>query len=66
MPRAHKGDRDIMVTRMPRELGDLVRLQAAAGGVPLSEFIASALAAQVGRLDLAPPPRLDEELPMTG
>jgi len=66
MPRASKGDRDIMVARMPREVGDAVRRQAADAGVTLSDYIAALLAREVGRSDLAPPRRLDEELPMTG
>lgn len=68
MPRAHKGDRDMMVARMPRPVGDAVRQRARQQGVPLSDYIARVLAASVDMDHLAPPPppRLDQELPMTG
>jgi len=55
-----------MVTRMPRALGDAVRQHAADRGLTLSDYIAGLLATEVGRPDLGPPQRLDEELPMTG
>jgi predicted DNA binding CopG/RHH family protein len=55
-----------MVTRMPREVGDAVRSRAAASGLTLSDYIASLLAADVSRPSGTSPPRLNEELPMTG
>ncbi len=66
MPRASKGDRDIMVTRPAREVGDEVRRRAAQSGLAISEYIARCLAIEVDRPDLAPTPRSDQELPMTG
>ena len=39
MARASKGDRDIMVTRMPRALGDVVRQQAADRGITAEELL---------------------------
>lgn len=66
MARASKGDRDIMVTRMPRVLGDEVRQRAADRGITLSDYIAGLLAADLGRPELGPAPCLDQELPMTG
>lgn len=55
-----------MVTRPDRAVGDEVRRRAAEAGLSISEFIARALAIEVGRPDLAPQPRRDRELPMTG
>lgn len=66
MPRASKGDRDIMVTRPARAVGDEVRRRADETGLSISEYIARTLALDVGLPDLAPQVRLDEELPMTG
>ena len=66
MPRASKGDRDIMVTRPARAVGDEVRRRADIMGLSISEYIARTLALDVGLPDLAPQVRLDEELPMTG
>lgn len=66
MPRASKGDRDIMVTRPARAVGDEVRRRADAMGLSISEYIARTLALEVGLPHLAPQARLDEELPMTG
>lgn len=66
MPRAHKGDRDIMVTRPARAVGDEVRQRADRAGLSISEFIARTLAIEVGLPDLAPQPRSEQELPMTG
>lgn len=55
-----------MVTRPAREVGDEVRHRAASSGLAISEYIARVLAIEVGRPDLAPSPRPDRELPMTG
>lgn len=66
MARNSKGDRDAMLTRLPRDLGSAVRRRAIESGLSISDYIASVLAAEVGLPDLAPPGRLDEELPMTG
>jgi len=66
MPRASKGDRDIMVTRPARQVGDEVRRRADESGLSISEFIARTLAIEVGLPNLAPQPRCDQELPMTG
>lgn len=68
MPRPSKGDRDIMVTRPARAVGDAVRARAAARGVSISEYIAAVLASDAGLAHLAPlpAPRDEAELPMTG
>lgn len=66
MPRASKGDRDIMVTRPARPVGDEVRRRAEQADLSISEYIARTLAIEVGLPDLAPQPRRDQELPLTG
>ena len=67
MPRASKGDRDIMVTRPARAVGNEVRRRAEETGLSISEYIARVLALECGLPDLAPSPRHDQEpLPMTG
>jgi hypothetical protein len=55
-----------MVTRPARQVGDEVRRRADESGLSISEFIARTLAIEVGLPDLAPQPRCDQELPMTG
>jgi len=52
--RPSKGKRDQFVSRVPWELGDLVREQADAEQVTVSDYIAVVLAERVGRPDLAP------------
>jgi hypothetical protein len=64
MPRASKGDRDIMVTRPARAVGDSVRHRAQQSGLSISEYIAAVLAYDAGMPDLAPVARHDEELPL--
>ncbi len=55
-----------MVTRPDRAVGDAVRRRAEETGLSISEYIARALAIDVGLPDLAPTVRIDQELPMTG
>lgn len=64
MPRPTKGDRDIMVTRPPRAVGDRVRQLSSESGLSISEWIAATLAREVGLPDLAPLPH--ERLPVRG
>lgn len=69
MPRAHKGDRDIMVTRPARAVGDEIRRRADEQGLTISDYVSRVLALEVGRPDLAPAipaRRRDQELPLTG
>lgn len=66
MARNSKGDRDAMLTRLPRELGSAVRRRASESGLSISDYIATVLAAEVGMPDLALTQRIDQELPMTG
>ena len=65
MAQPHKGDRDLMVTRPPRETANLVRERASAAGVSISEYIAAALTRDVSNPVPAVAPK-SQELPMTG
>lgn len=65
MPRASKGDRDIMVTRPARAVGQEVRRRAAASGMHISEYISRVLALECGLPELAPALRTDQELPLS-
>lgn len=53
-----------MVTRPPRAVGERVRQLSSESGLSISEWIAAALAREVGLPDLAPGPR--DQLPMKG
>ena len=66
--RPSKGKRDQFVSRVPWELGDLVRQQAGVAQVTVNDYIAVVLAERVGRPDLAPsshPVFNQQELPIT-
>ena len=66
--RPSKGKRDQFVSRVPWELGDLVRERADAEQVTVSDYIAVVLAERVGRPDLAPGDHRmfnQQELPIT-
>ncbi|CAI9411572.1 hypothetical protein AESSP_02678 [Aestuariimicrobium sp. T2.26MG-19.2B] len=65
MAQPHKGDRDLMVTRPPRDTAILVRERALAAGVSISEYIAAALSRDVSNPVPAIRPKA-QELPMTG
>lgn len=64
--RPSKGDRDVFMTRPAREVGEIIRREAAAEGIPMSDYISRAVATYVGRPDLAPKSSPREELPLTG
>lgn len=68
MAQVNKGDRDLMVTRPPKGVGQAVRVFAAAHGVSISEAIASILAERFGMPDAVPlpPQEKKQELPLTG
>jgi len=69
MPRIHKGDRDQMTTRPPREVGELVRAKAKEAGVPVGDMIAAILSEYVQLSHLLPIPstitQQELELPRT-
>ena len=52
--RPSKGKRDQLLSRVPWDLGEVVRENAEAGQVSVSDYIAQVLAREVGRPDLAP------------
>ena len=65
--RPSKGDRDVIITRPARPLGDVVRAQAEASGLSISEYVATVLA-EVHHLPQYaphPPSRQQEELPLS-
>lgn len=67
----HKGDRDSLVTRMPRAVGEAARSEAERRGATISDFVAALIAREVGLPELAPmpepiKPRRQESLPLTG
>jgi predicted HicB family RNase H-like nuclease len=66
MGRPSKGDRDAMMIRPAALLGRAVRAHAAAEGLSINEYITGVLATRLGMPELAPAPRHEEELPMTG
>ena len=69
MPRPSKGDRDILVSRPARVVGEEVRSRAEQAGLSISEYVALVLSQHCGMPELAPIPRprsSDEELPLTG
>lgn len=52
--RPSKGDRDLLVTRPLRALGDVVRARADDAGMSISEYVATVLATTHGLPELAP------------
>ena len=66
--RPHKGDRDLLVTRPHRRVGDAVRASAESQGyASISEYVAAVLAEHEGLAELAPEPvknTSQEELPL--
>ncbi len=63
--RPNKGDRDLLVTRAPRAVGDVVRERADIAGLTISDYVAGVLARTHGLPDLAPEPDPDQaELPL--
>lgn len=69
MGRHSKGARDAMMTRPPIDVGLVARKEAAARGMTISDYVAAALAREVGLPESFPmPPRDDEgdeELPLS-
>ena len=63
----HKGDRDAIYVRPPRELGDIIRQQAAERGMNVSDYGTAVFAAYIGLNHLAPMPEAQpqQELPLT-
>ena len=70
MAQPNKGDRDLLVSRPARAVGDAVRSRADQVGLSISEYVALVLAEHCGMPELAPTPNpkrsRDEELPLTG
>lgn len=64
--RPHKGDRDVMVTRPPRDTANQIRERAMAAGVSISEYIAAALTRDLANPEPAIKSPQSQELPMTG
>ncbi len=65
--RPSKGDRDVIITRPARPLGDVVRARADEAGLSISEYVASVLA-EVHHLPQYAPqarPPQPEELPLS-
>jgi hypothetical protein len=52
--RPHKGDRDVIVTRPARPLGNVVRARADEAGMTISEYVAMVLARAHGMPEFAP------------
>jgi hypothetical protein len=52
--RPGKGDRDLLVTRPARAVGDVVRARADEAGLSISEYVAAVLADTHGLPELAP------------
>lgn len=63
--RPSKGDRTLMAARIPNAAAEKVRIEAAARGQSLSEYIAAVMCREVGLPDLAPAenPAKAEDLP---
>lgn len=67
MAQPHKGDRRQFQSRIPAPVAQRVVAEAEARGISYSEFIAAAVAQQVGLPGAAPmPAKLPEGFPMTG
>lgn len=67
--RPGKGDRDLLATRVPLELGNAIRDEAEAYGLTLTDYLGTVLASYHGFDELGQLPhrrRAAEELPMTG
>jgi hypothetical protein len=54
--RPSKGDRDVIVTRPARPLGNVVRARADEAGMTISEYVAMVLARAHGMPEFAPAP----------
>ena len=52
--RPHKGNRDAMMIRPARELGDIVRQAAEDADMTITDFVANILACELNRPDLSP------------
>ena len=66
--RPSKGDRDMLVTRPARVIGDAVRARADEAGLTISEYIATVLANVHALPEYAPKartPSSQEELPLS-
>ncbi|MFC3690452.1 hypothetical protein [Aquipuribacter hungaricus] len=65
--RPNKGDRDLLVTRPARAVGDVVRARADEQGLTISEYIATVLAEVHNMPQHAPRPAREpqEELPLS-
>lgn len=66
--RPSKGDRDSIITRPARALGDVVRTKADEAGLTISEYVAAVLAHAHDLPQYAPTPRpirTQEELPLS-
>ena len=63
----HKGDRDAIYVRPPREIGDVIRQQAAERGMNVSDYATALFAEYIGLNHLAPmlPPKPEQELPLS-
>jgi hypothetical protein len=60
----HKGDRDQMVTRPPRQVGSIIRAKALEAGVPYGDYISAILCEYVGLNNPLQVTQIQEELPM--
>lgn len=56
MPQIHKGDRDQITTRPPKEVGRIIRARALNSGVPVGDLISAILSEYVGLSYLMPMP----------
>ena len=56
MPRQHKGDRDQMTVRPPREVGAIIRARALRAGVDYGTYASAILSEYVGLSHLQPLP----------
>jgi predicted DNA binding CopG/RHH family protein len=52
MAQPHKGDRELIQSRLARDVYNEVKKRAAHEGVSISQYIADAMAEHVGRPDL--------------
>jgi hypothetical protein len=59
--RPSKGDRDVIVTRPARPLGNVVRARADEAGMTISEYVAMVLARAHGMPEFAPAPSATAE-----
>jgi hypothetical protein len=62
MPPKSKGDRDAMMTRPPRAVGNIIRERASTAGVPYGDYISAILCQHVGMGYLMPIPEPMEPL----